>query len=46
MNCFGCTRSFPTDRQFTGQRLDGTGLYYYGARGKGGRGLEPKMPYV
>ncbi|MBI2849753.1 MAG: RHS repeat-associated core domain-containing protein [Chloroflexi bacterium] len=22
----------PTDRLFTGQRLDGTGLYYYGAR--------------
>jgi RHS repeat-associated protein len=22
----------PTDKQFTGQRLDGTGLYYYGAR--------------
>jgi RHS repeat-associated protein len=24
--------NFPTDRLFTGQRLDGTGLYYYGAR--------------
>jgi RHS repeat-associated protein len=24
--------SVPTDKQFTGQRLDGTGLYYYGAR--------------
>jgi hypothetical protein len=22
----------PTDKQFIGQRLDGTGLYYYGAR--------------
>jgi RHS repeat-associated protein len=22
----------PTDKKFTGQRLDGTGLYYYGAR--------------
>jgi len=32
---FGETRSgdVPTDRKFTGQRLDGTGLYYYyGAR--------------
>jgi RHS repeat-associated protein len=31
---FGETRSgsMPTDKQFTGQRLDGTGLYYYGAR--------------
>ena len=31
---FGSTRSgdVPTDRKFTGQRLDGTGLYYYGAR--------------
>ena len=31
---FGATRSgsVPTDKQFTGQRLDGTGLYYYGAR--------------
>jgi RHS repeat-associated protein len=31
---FGSTRSgsVPTDKQFTGQRLDGTGLYYYGAR--------------
>ena len=26
------TGSIPTDKQFTGQRLDGTGLYYYGAR--------------
>jgi len=24
--------SVPTDKQFTGQRLDDTGLYYYGAR--------------
>ncbi|MBI2852353.1 MAG: RHS repeat-associated core domain-containing protein [Chloroflexi bacterium] len=24
--------SVPTDIKFTGQRLDGTGLYYYGAR--------------
>jgi RHS repeat-associated protein len=22
----------PTDKKFTGQRLDGTGLYYYEAR--------------
>jgi RHS repeat-associated protein len=31
---FGCTRSgsVPTDKLFTGQRLDGTGLYYYNAR--------------
>ncbi|MBI2853038.1 MAG: RHS repeat-associated core domain-containing protein [Chloroflexi bacterium] len=31
---FGSTRSgsVPTDIKFTGQRLDGTGLYYYGAR--------------
>ena len=31
---FGETRSgsVPTDKQFTGQRLDGTGLYYYRAR--------------
>ena len=31
---FGATRSgsVPTDRLFTGQRLDSTGLYYYGAR--------------
>jgi RHS repeat-associated protein len=31
---FGATRSgsVPTDIKFTGQRLDGTGLYYYGAR--------------
>jgi len=31
---YGSTRSgnVPTDRKFTGQRLDGTGLYYYGAR--------------
>ena len=25
-------RSVPTDRQVTGQILDGTGLYYYNAR--------------
>jgi len=32
---FGATRpggSVPTDVKFTGQRLDATGLYYYGAR--------------
>ena len=31
---FGGTRtgSVSTDKKFTGQRLDGTGLYYYGAR--------------
>jgi RHS repeat-associated protein len=31
---YGSTRSgdVPTDRKLTGQRLDGTGLYYYGAR--------------
>ena len=31
---FGLTRtgSVSTDKKFTGQRLDGTGLYYYGAR--------------
>jgi RHS repeat-associated protein len=31
---FGSTRtgSVSTDKKFTGQRLDGTGLYYYGAR--------------
>ena len=31
---FGATRtgSVSTDKKFTGQRLDGTGLYYYGAR--------------
>jgi RHS repeat-associated protein len=31
---FGATRSgdLPTDKKFTGQRLDGTGLYYYNAR--------------
>jgi RHS repeat-associated protein len=31
---FGTTRSgsVSTDKQFTGQRLDGTGLYYYNAR--------------
>ncbi len=26
------TGTIPTDKQFTGQRLDSTGLYYYGAR--------------
>ncbi|MFC1937141.1 RHS repeat-associated core domain-containing protein [Chloroflexota bacterium] len=32
--CYSTTRSgsVPTDKKFTGQRLDGTGLYYYGAR--------------
>jgi RHS repeat-associated protein len=31
---FGVTRagSVPTDKKFTGQRLDSSGLYYYGAR--------------
>jgi RHS repeat-associated protein len=33
---FGATRSgsgtLPTDKKFTGQQLDSTGLYYYGAR--------------
>ena len=31
---YGTTRggSINTDKKFTGQRLDGTGLYYYGAR--------------
>jgi RHS repeat-associated protein len=31
---YGSARSgsVPTDKQFTGQRLDDTGLYYYGAR--------------
>jgi uncharacterized protein RhaS with RHS repeats len=33
---FGQTRfttgTIPTDKKFTGQRLDSTGLYYYGAR--------------
>jgi RHS repeat-associated protein len=31
---YGSTRSgdVPTDRKFTGQRLDSSGLYYYGAR--------------
>jgi RHS repeat-associated protein len=32
---FGLTRSsdtLPTDKEFTGQRLDSTALYYYGAR--------------
>ena len=31
---YGSTRAgdVPTDKKFTGQRLDGTGLYYYGAR--------------
>jgi len=31
---YGSTRSgsVPTDKKFTGQRLDDTGLYYYGAR--------------
>jgi len=34
--CFGGSRNstgtLPTDKLFTGQRLDSTGLYYYGAR--------------
>ena len=31
---YGSTRSgsVPTDKKFTGQRLDGTGLYFYNAR--------------
>ncbi|MBI2831940.1 MAG: hypothetical protein HYX79_06765 [Chloroflexi bacterium] len=31
---YGLTRSgsVPTDKKFTGQRLDSTGLYYYNAR--------------
>ena len=31
---YGLTRSgsVPTDKLFTGQRLDDTGMYYYGAR--------------
>jgi uncharacterized protein RhaS with RHS repeats len=31
---YGQTRSgdVPTDKKFTGQRLDATGLYYYNAR--------------
>jgi RHS repeat-associated protein len=31
-NCRNSTGTIPTDRKFTGQRLDSTGLYYYGAR--------------
>jgi RHS repeat-associated protein len=30
--CRNSPENFPTDKLFTGQRLDGTGLYYYGAR--------------
>ncbi len=30
--CLESTGTLGTDRLFTGQRLDGTGLYYYGAR--------------
>jgi RHS repeat-associated protein len=30
--CRNSLENFPTDRLFTGQRLDDTGLYYYGAR--------------
>jgi RHS repeat-associated protein len=30
--CRNSPENFPTDRLFTGQRLDDTGLYYYGAR--------------
>ena len=30
--CRNSPENFPTDRLFTGQRLDNTGLYYYGAR--------------
>ena len=29
---YGTTGTIPTDKLFTGQRLDSTGLYYYGAR--------------
>jgi RHS repeat-associated protein len=30
--CRNSTGTLPTDKLFTGQRLDSTGLYYYGAR--------------
>jgi RHS repeat-associated protein len=30
--CRNSPENFPTDKLFTGQRLDDTGLYYYGAR--------------
>jgi len=30
--CRNSPENFPTERLFTGQRLDDTGLYYYGAR--------------
>jgi RHS repeat-associated protein len=30
--CRNSPENFPTDKLFTGQRLDSTGLYYYGAR--------------
>ncbi|HEX9976258.1 MAG TPA: RHS repeat-associated core domain-containing protein [Dehalococcoidales bacterium] len=30
--CRNSPPPYPTDKLFTGQRLDGTGLYYYGAR--------------
>jgi RHS repeat-associated protein len=31
-DCLESTGNIPTDKLFTGQRLDSTGLYYYGAR--------------
>jgi RHS repeat-associated protein len=31
-DCRNSQGTTPTDKKFTGQRLDGTGLYYYGAR--------------
>jgi RHS repeat-associated protein len=31
-DCRNSTGTLPTDKKFTGQRLDATGLYYYGAR--------------
>ena len=31
-DCRNSTTELPTDRLFTGQRYDETGLYYYGAR--------------
>jgi RHS repeat-associated protein len=30
--CRNSLENFPTDRLFTGQRLDDTGLYFYNAR--------------
>jgi RHS repeat-associated protein len=31
-DCRNSTGTLSTDKKFTGQRLDATGLYYYGAR--------------